>query len=429
MEASSASPISRIGSFRQKPIRRGILWAFCVCHQIMPGPVGCLLRAITRIPGAPSKFGALLDFVGERPPRDCVKLEQAPIDSAAARRVTHAAREVTIEPHTIFGTHSLSHSSRRRLQANYIALVRDCQLHMPSSAIIAGGRILRQSADTDLTRHVEQQSQFFPKAGQNRYFLARNPRLQVSASYERGILIANRFARNYFHFLIECLPRVIYADENNIESAPFVVSNIPKQCRDLLALFGSFFVLEDGTLTSFKRLHLPYLANFSPDSPVLVPRAAYDTSYLTKARDAILDRIVLPPSGGSKILYLARKARSPRVVFNEDEIIPILRDGGAQILDPGEMSIADQIAAFRSAEIVIAPAGAAVANVLFCHQGARLIVLHQDRLVNPGYFGLLARAAGVSYCSVAGRAIENAVHSSYVIAPALLRRAIDFTGR
>jgi capsular polysaccharide biosynthesis protein len=415
-------------SFCGKPIRRYILDAISVAHKIAPTIVGDMIRVGAAIPGSPEKLDLLLDFLGEPrpwPQRGTVRLLQVPIARFAQYRITHPAREVVIEPPKIMGNHSLVHCKRRPLGPNYIATVQDCLVHMSSSVVIAGKKILQQSLDTDLRGYVDRQSTFFTTAGRGKYVLTANPKLDPSTSYERGILIGNRFAYNYFHFLIECLPRVILARAAGVEPAPFVVGEVPPSCVELLSWFGSLLQLDSFTLTHFETLHIPHLDSFSPDNPAFFARSVYDTTYLEMTRRAVLDRVPVVDRCTSDIIYLGRRGGNTRNIVNEEEVLPILQSINADIIYPGEMCIAEQVAAFQAANLIIAPAGAGVANILFCRPGARLIVLNQDKLVNPGYFSLLAQSLGVGFCSVAGRGIEDRVHSSFVIDPDTLARAID----
>lgn len=79
--------------------------------------------------------------------------------------------------------------------------------------------------------------------------------------------------------------------------------------------------------------------------------------------------------GSESIVYLSRRGYYGRVMLNEARLEAALKARGVRILRPHRMSVREQIGAMRSARTVIAPSGAALANMIFLAPGARLIEL------------------------------------------------------
>ena len=65
-------------------------------------------------------------------------------------------------------------------------------------------------------------------------------------------------------------------------------------------------------------------------------------------------------------------------------------------LDPGSVSVQEQIDHFAAADVIVAPHGAALANLVFARPGARLLELFAPDYVNPCYWAI-ADAAGLHY--------------------------------
>jgi capsular polysaccharide biosynthesis protein len=65
------------------------------------------------------------------------------------------------------------------------------------------------------------------------------------------------------------------------------------------------------------------------------------------------------------------------------------------------MSVSEQCELFSSAEVVVAPHGAGLTNLLFCREGTRVVEIFPPTYINPGYW-VLANHLGLEYyCSIA----------------------------
>jgi capsular polysaccharide biosynthesis protein len=71
---------------------------------------------------------------------------------------------------------------------------------------------------------------------------------------------------------------------------------------------------------------------------------------------------------------------------------------GFEIITPGDMSVEEQIAAFRNAEIIVGPHGAGLANLVYCRSGGgtRVIELAQMSYV-AGFFVRICQAKQLDY--------------------------------
>lgn len=106
-----------------------------------------------------------------------------------------------------------------------------------------------------------------------------------------------------------------------------------------------------------------------------------------------------PGAGAGPRLFLARRARTRRL-RNEETLFGIARARGFVAHDPGDTPLAAE-AVFARAERVIAPHGAALANLVFCRPGARVLELFASDHAFPYYY-TLCRAAGLSYDCLVG---------------------------
>src|SRR5690606_30195157 len=81
-----------------------------------------------------------------------------------------------------------------------------------------------------------------------------------------------------------------------------------------------------------------------------------------------------------KRLYVSRKGLQWRNVLNEAEVLEVLAPLGFESVALDGLSVLEQAALFRDAEMVIAPHGAALANLVFASPGAKVVEILPRKL-------------------------------------------------
>lgn len=194
---------------------------------------------------------------------------------------------------------------------------------------------------------------------------------------------------NIYHWLIETLIRLKCLDDvPKLKGLPLIVrdplSNFQLETlrimgvdNKLIVTNGESFVIDD--------LYFPSIA--SP--PSLHPEA------MRWLRDKFLNRLPQLSSAPRRRLYISR-SDSNRQVQNEDKIFDYLQENGFEKLIMSQLTVAQQIDAFRVAETIILPHGAAGTHLLFAPQDCKVIELHSPRWVNNCYLSL-CRSLNLSY--------------------------------
>jgi Glycosyltransferase 61 len=117
-----------------------------------------------------------------------------------------------------------------------------------------------------------------------------------------------------------------------------------------------------------------------------------------------------PRSSGNStgpLLYISRNEASMRRLMNEDEIIPGLKDMGFHVMRPGTVSLANQIAAFRDAKVIVAVHGAGLTNIIFCRPGTTLVEIFPEGGVRGSAFLRISSRLGFNYYFVVGKKVAN----------------------
>lgn len=100
----------------------------------------------------------------------------------------------------------------------------------------------------------------------------------------------------------------------------------------------------------------------------------------------------VPPLARSspRRIYIDRSASPRRNLVNEAELMQALGGLGFVHVRPESLSLADQVRLFRGADVIVAPHGAALANLGFCRPGTRVIELLMDAYCDWSYRNLAA---------------------------------------
>ena len=113
------------------------------------------------------------------------------------------------------------------------------------------------------------------------------------------------------------------------------------------------------------------------------------------------------------------RPKTYRYVLNEEEIISKLKKAGYFILDPYKYSIERQIFFFQNAKIIISPTGASLANLVFCLNQPKIIILAPNLSMIFNYWRNLAynRISHMTYILGKKNYSIKHYHGNYSIIP------------
>jgi capsular polysaccharide biosynthesis protein len=120
--------------------------------------------------------------------------------------------------------------------------------------------------------------------------------------------------------------------------------------------------------------------------------APWKIEALRNVRDTMPGRATIP----GRRLYVSRKRAAVRRILNEADFETLLRDNGFTTVHLESSSWSEQVAMFAAAEVVLAPHGAALANIAFCQPGTVVAELGTPAGYRD-FFLQLAASAGLTY--------------------------------
>jgi len=101
--------------------------------------------------------------------------------------------------------------------------------------------------------------------------------------------------------------------------------------------------------------------------------------------------------GLGKRIYVSRTGR--RQITNEEEVWELLKAKGFSFVEDRPRSLREQIAMFHESEVVVAPHGAALANILWCRPGTCVLEL-ANKSYCPPFYKNLAEVCGLRHSAV-----------------------------
>ena len=187
-----------------------------------------------------------------------------------------------------------------------------------------------------------------------------------------GIYIAMPLYKNYYHWLIEIFPRLLllrpYLDE---QGPPIIMpADLPRFARECVE-----------TILPPARIRYLPLGTWCCDTMLFPPRIApYRT--VTRAQVAALKSAMRPRLEEVKPrarIYLSRDDALIRRVANESTLQTVLSKYGFKVISLAGHSVAEQARLFATAQVIVAPHGAGIANIAFAQPGAILVELAPTR--------------------------------------------------
>lgn len=204
-------------------------------------------------------------------------------------------------------------------------------------------------------------------------------------------------SESYFHWMLDVLPRIDLLNKSGIAIDKFVFNTspcLPFQHQTLTALGippDRRIEIEGASHLRAKKLVVPSLIGYTSHYP------KWAVDFL---RTAFFQHTHLSDRG--KRIYISRADAKHRQLTNEQQVLKLLEPYRFQTVTLSEYTVGDQIALFASADVIVAPHGANMTNLLFCHAGTKVIELFSPGYVNPIYWAI-SNHAGLDYYYLIGK--------------------------
>ena len=218
---------------------------------------------------------------------------------------------------------------------------------------------------------------------------------------------------NYGHWLLEICPRVREFQEHYPENdwmvaispGPANLMNIMVECLANAGVSPDRIMRFEGSPTRFRRL--AFITSNSIHSHTHDPGAV-----------AFMRRILKVPAAnkGFKRLFVAREQGIRRHLLNEEAVAAALHEAGFETVYPERLSLAEQVATFSKASVVVGVCGAALTNLMFAPRDCKTLCL-QPNHGHEFFFWDIANILGQPFSFLFGDASDpvKAGHSDFSV--------------
>ncbi|MCC7250360.1 glycosyltransferase 61 family protein, partial [Hyphomicrobium sp.] len=264
---------------------------------------------------------------------------------------------------------------------------------------------------------------------------------QGEARVEEGIWLAGKGSTNYYHWLLEYLPRLSVLDRYpEYDHLPLLIDaglhpNLIAALERITLKRRPLVELESGRCHALRKLVVPSSLVKTPfeyrpgarvfDDDVIIPPAAID--FLRR----VFAPLMAPAGTASRRIYVPRRGAKYRELINEPEIMAFFEREGFEVVYPEKLSFEEQVRVFSEAAMIVGPSGAGMTNILFAPREATTLMLSfRDDSVDVPYlvFANLAQALGQEMVFVLGEPVANATgiayQSDYVVPVDLVEQAM-----
>lgn len=316
---------------------------------------------------------------------------------------------------------------------------------IPNAEIIGGSNIVFSGHAAIKHDLLETSKDYTSEELDRRYIVSPNYKLLIRnvsgirrRTFQQAACFTDACSGNYAHWLTEVLPRIYLFTESGMSSEIRMIIDRglhPNLMESFHAIAGekpNVFKLGRNRLVSVEKLSLVSCAGYVPFGRRNGKTKGHSHGSFSPATfkgmvNKIRQNLGIEAKQGWRKLYIRRNSGA-RVVLNADEVEKLLVDQGFEVVEPEKLTFKQQVEVFSQAAIVVGSTGAAMANLLFCPSGTRIVIMiSYFAETSYGYWQNMANAVGNEVTYALGEIIgtPKSIHSNFYVKPALIRDAIS----
>ncbi len=238
-----------------------------------------------------------------------------------------------------------------------------------------------------------------------------NPKQHHGEAY----LLYSSWGHNFYNWMLNVLPRMRWHHADpELNKLPLVMwKGAPRFVKASMAIMApdSEILWLDAGQHGFSKLAVPC----NDSNPMILSGEALGFLRDVYAPKALASCADIKPLG-IKRLYISRSDSAIRRVINEQALEAELAKLGFQSVVMSEYSVAEQARLFAQADWIVAPHGAAFANLAFCRPGTKVLEIFQNGHRSRSFY-TMSGLLGLPYGFAVGAEINQ---DTQVDIPALL---------
>jgi capsular polysaccharide biosynthesis protein len=224
-------------------------------------------------------------------------------------------------------------------------------------------------------------------------------------------VLATDGAEIYYHWLLQLLPRLELIRRAGMDLAGidyFVVNSLKNEFqRETLALLGidKSQVIESVAVGYLKAREL-----IVPSIPLW--GGCFRPWMCEFLRAAFTSKNPDDVKVSGRRLYISRGRAGKRRVLNEGDVVQLLRRRGFEAIALETLSVAQQAATVAACEVIVAPHGGGLSNLIFSSPGTKVVEIFSPELV-AAYFWKICNQLNLDYYYLLGKGDPATLNSNY----------------
>ena len=173
------------------------------------------------------------------------------------------------------------------------------------------------------------------------------------------VVAHHSYYQNYYHFLLEILPRLFLVKEQASTLKLIINKNIPSFVREYIELFNfkEIVFIEDTEVAFAEKLVFPSYSSRG---------LAYNETIINEMSEWLRSKLFnLDNNAAPKKIFISREKARYRNTINEEEVFAILEKKGFVKFNLDEPSIKSQANFFKNAEYIVGSHGAGFSNMIY----------------------------------------------------------------
>ncbi|WP_226063797.1 glycosyltransferase family 61 protein [Kaistella polysaccharea] len=303
--------------------------------------------------------------------------------------------------HEILPTEKLKegYSYKSSTQNNIDVIIPDLNLYMLKDALI-NSRSSAIVANSYLFYEPINKNERFNE-GFIQYHNTKNAVLKIGNPIEisEGFFLAGNGSFNWYHWLIEILPKIIFYKKEY--SVNILVDHSCKEIKsmaDSLAVFCenlniNIIYLDPERTYKVRKLFFinevnKYMFNALDLNAVAFPLYYYRKESLLNVGDLLKSKYHFENKSAIKIFLERRETH--RIPQNQNEVVELLKQYDFTAVDLSTLNITEQINTINNSKYIVGTSGAAFTNIIFCNPSSTVLIFTPDNYDNHKLFGEMA---------------------------------------
>ncbi len=243
---------------------------------------------------------------------------------------------------------------------------------------------------------------------------------------DEAVLLIGEASNNYYHWIFDILCRIIYVNQfDKLKKVPLIVDETVRRhetCLKLLEYLNfserKIIYIEREKFYKINTLHYfspcTWSSVYNNINAKTVNKARFMKSRetITLFREEVLKQINQNEKTYPKKIFISRRGSTVQRLVNENELAELSTKFGFEIYDPMQHSIEEQIVLFKNVDCIICDEGAALVNMLWCQNKAKIICVRPTAYGNfeDLNFPTIAYLCGLDFIYLDAETVDGVYH-------------------